>query len=126
VSSYYETAPQGFGNQPSFVNAACELWTHLDPFQLMHELHKVELSIGRGRAFVNAPRTLDIDILIYDETILQTPMLSIPHPRMAEREFVLRPLAELAPELVHPVSRQTIRFLLKELTTPKETVSGFI
>ncbi|MCI0439003.1 MAG: 2-amino-4-hydroxy-6-hydroxymethyldihydropteridine diphosphokinase [Chloroflexi bacterium] len=115
ASSLYETTPQGFRDQPPFLNAVCRLWTRLDPFQLLRETQRIESEIGRRRTFVNAPRVLDIDILLYGTLSLRSPHLTIPHPRMAERAFVLEPLAEIAPQLRHPVLGATMRSLLARL-----------
>ena len=112
VSSCYETMPHGFSGQPMFVNAACRIWTRLDPFHLLRKTRQIQSILGSRPAFVNGPRAMDIDILVYGRRVLSAPGLIIPHPRMAEREFVLAPLAELAPGLVHPVLRETVRVLL--------------
>ena len=116
ASSIYETTPQGFRSQPSFYNAVCRLWTRLDPFELLAGLKDIESRLGRHRAFVNAPRTIDLDILIYGHAVLESPILTLPHPRMAQRAFVIAPLSEIAPELVHPVFRETARSLLTRLS----------
>ena len=115
ASSLYETRPWGFEAQPRFLNAACRIWTPLDPFQLMAITREVESTLGRERSFANGPRVLDIDILLYGQAVIEAPGLSIPHPRMAEREFVLAPLAEIAPGLRHPVLKERIRSLLRRL-----------
>lgn len=115
VSGMYETLPQGFRNQPLFLNAVCRLWTKLTPFRLMAELKIIEGKIGHSRPFVNAPRSLDIDILLYGQTVLDIPGLTIPHPRMSERNFVLKPLTEIAPNLYHPVHNQTICSILSDI-----------
>ena len=115
VSALYETAPHGYRDQPPFLNAACRIWTRLGPFELLDVLQRIQAVTSQKRVFVNGPRPLDIDLLLYGRTVLETPRLSIPHPRMAEREFVLAPLAELAPHLRHPVLKQTILALLLRL-----------
>ena len=115
VSSFHETTPQGFRDQPVFLNAACLLVTRLDPFGLLHELKRIEGALGRGRSFINAPRTLDLDILLYGGLVLKSPGLVIPHPRMAERAFVLAPLAEIAPDAYHPALKADAHTLLRML-----------
>ena len=122
ASSIYETDPKGFGSQPKFLNAACRIWTGLDPFQLMAALKDIEVAVGQPRAFVNAPRSLDIDMLIYGGAVLESPTLAVPHPRMHERAFVLVPLAEIAPQVRHPVLKQTVRSLLMHLSAPGAAV----
>ena len=122
VSAIYESTPVGFGSQPAFYNAVCCIWTPLDPFQLLARLKRIESDMGRRRAFMNSPRTLDIDILMYGRVVLVSPGLIIPHPRMTERAFVLKPLAELAPGLFHPVLKQTVRSLLSRLKTPDRLI----
>ncbi|MGH2543039.1 MAG: 2-amino-4-hydroxy-6-hydroxymethyldihydropteridine diphosphokinase [Ardenticatenaceae bacterium] len=112
VSSLYETTPQGFRDQPRFLNAACRIWTSLDPFQLLDAIRRIEIAVGRRHTFVNAPRILDIDILLYGNMVLDSPSLTIPHPRMAGRAFVLQPLTEIAPHLRHPVLGASIASLL--------------
>ena len=101
-SSLYRTAPLGYDNQPDFINAAAELETSLPPLQLLHELLALENTRGRQRLFPNAPRILDLDLLLYDDMVMNTAELTLPHPRMHERGFVLLPLAEIAPDLVIP------------------------
>lgn len=101
-SSLYRTAPVGYRDQPDFINAVIALETDLTPRALLEALLAIERGHGRERQFPNAPRTLDLDILLYDGVRLQEPGLTIPHPRMHERAFVLQPLAEIAPDLVLP------------------------
>jgi len=98
-SSLYKTAPVGYDNQPDFINAVAEVATELSPENLMEALLKIEQDFGRERPFPNAPRVLDLDLLLYDDLILHTEILTLPHPRMHLRGFVLLPLAEIAPDL---------------------------
>lgn len=98
-SSLYRTAPVGHATQPDFINAVARLETGLPAERLLAELQEIEAHHGRKRSFPNAPRTLDLDVLLYGELSLDLPELKIPHPRMHERAFVLRPLLEIAPEL---------------------------
>ena len=112
VSSVYETEPQGRRNQRWFLNLVVEAETDLFPRQLLGRIAKIEQQLGRRRMLANGPRTIDIDILFYGDFVVETPELKIPHPRFAERRFVLAPMVELAPELRDPVSRRTMRELL--------------
>ena len=115
-SPVYRTAPQGFRNQPAFYNAVCRIRTRLTPFELMERLLRVESAIGRRRTFRNAPRMLDLDILLYNRLVLSTPPLVLPHPQVAARLFVLRPLSDIAPpRLRHPVSGLTVAQMLRAL-----------
>lgn len=98
-SSLYRTAPVGYDNQPDFINAVAEVETSLSPLALLHAILALENQHGRERPFPNAPRVLDLDLLLYDQVIMNSPELTLPHPRMHERGFVLLPLAELAPAL---------------------------
>ena len=115
VSSVIETDPVGPAGQDKFLNAAAELETELAPAALLAELQGIERDLGRVRAERWGPRTIDLDILLYDDRVVEAPELTVPHPRMCEREFVLGPLAELAPGLVHPVERRPVRELLDAL-----------
>lgn len=113
LSSVYETEPMGFSAQRWFLNLVVEIETELFPLQLLSRIAKIEQALGRARTVKNGPRTLDIDILLYGRAVVRSAQLEIPHPRMAERRFVLAPLAELAPELRHPVTHQSIRAMLE-------------
>ncbi len=108
VSSVYETEPLGFREQPDFWTLVVRLATPLDPHALLDAVHAIEDTLGRTRPFRNAPRTIDIDLLLYDDVVLDDPALVLPHPRMTERAFVLAPLAELEPGLRHPTADQSI------------------
>jgi 2-amino-4-hydroxy-6-hydroxymethyldihydropteridine diphosphokinase len=102
TSSVYETEPIGFTEQPDFWNIVLRASTDLPATQLMRELIAIETALGRERTFKNAPRIIDIDILLYDDVIMTSSELDLPHPRMHERAFVLRPLLEIAPDAAHP------------------------
>jgi 2-amino-4-hydroxy-6-hydroxymethyldihydropteridine diphosphokinase len=112
VSSFYETEPVDFLSQPWFLNMALEIRTALSPRELLHSCREIEEGHGRARSFQGAPRTLDIDILLYGDQIIAEPDLQIPHPRMERRRFVLEPLAEIAPHILHPILAETIQSLL--------------
>ncbi|QEC42725.1 2-amino-4-hydroxy-6-hydroxymethyldihydropteridine diphosphokinase [Pseudobacter ginsenosidimutans] len=118
VSALYETAAWGKTDQPSFLNQALLVHTQLEPLPLLKELLSIELEMGRERLEKNGPRTIDIDIIFYNDAIISEPGLLVPHPAMAQRRFVLAPLAEIAPDLQHPQLKQTMRKLLEACTDP--------
>lgn len=120
ASPVYETAPWGYAAQQNFLNQALEAETDLPPLELLARLKQAEKDLGRQPTFPNGPRAVDIDILFYGDETFDLPGLSVPHPRMRGRSFVLRPLADLCPERVHPLHGLTVRALADE--TPPETI----
>ncbi len=118
LSPFYETAPQGFISEHAFINAAAQVLTPLTPEEFLASTQRVERALGRMRKSTGGTyhdRTIDIDILFYDNLIVETPFLAIPHPLIPERDFVLRPLCDIAPELVHPQSGLTVAAMLAAL-----------
>lgn len=111
-SSLYETEPQDVRDQPWFLNAVIKVETELFPRQLLGCLQNIEREMGRRRVTPKGPRNIDIDILFYGRSVIDAPELQVPHPRIAERRFVLEPLSEIAPEFRHPVIGKTAREML--------------
>jgi len=113
-SSVYETPPRGYEDQPKFLNQVVKAKTYLDPEPLMKHLKRLEVALGRKESFPNGPRLIDMDILFYDNLVWNGPSLIIPHPRLHERGFVLLPLMELNPDLVHPVNKKSVREMIAQ------------
>jgi 2-amino-4-hydroxy-6-hydroxymethyldihydropteridine diphosphokinase len=112
TSPVYETEPVEYTHQSWFLNLVVEAETGLFPMQVRARTGKIERALGRVRTVAKGPRTIDIDILLYGQTVVHSATLEIPHPRMSERRFVLAPLADLAPGLRHPVTHRTVREML--------------
>jgi 2-amino-4-hydroxy-6-hydroxymethyldihydropteridine diphosphokinase len=116
-SPVYETPPWGYEAQPAFLNMVVKAETSLEPELLLKYLKQIEAELGREQNFRWGPRLIDLDILFYDDLVIDTPPLVIPHPRLHERAFVLVPLSDIAPDLNHPVLNKNISSLLTEIDT---------
>ena len=111
TSTFISTEPYGVTDQPQFLNGVCEVRTSLEPLELLHTLLDIEQEMGRVRLRHWGERNIDLDLLLYEDVVIDTPELKLPHPDMQNREFVLLPLAEIAPELVHPILQKSIEEL---------------
>jgi len=111
-SPVYETPPWGHTDQPNFLNQVVQAETYLEPENLLKHLKRLETALGRVPSFENGPRLIDIDILFYDDMAFNTPTLVIPHPRLQERGFVLVPLNDIAPDLMHPELRKSVKEMM--------------
>ena len=112
TSTFISTEPYGVTDQPQFLNGVCEVRTSLEPLELLHTLLDIEQEMGRVRLRHWGERNIDLDLLLYEDVVMDTPQLKLPHPDMQNRDFVLLPLAEIAPELVHPTLQKTISELV--------------
>ena len=110
-SHIYETPPWGYEDQPKFYNQVVKAETYVQPEPLLKHIKRLETALGRQVSFQNGPRLIDIDLLFYDQVVLSTPLLTLPHPRLQERGFVLLPLMDIAPDFVHPVLKKSVREL---------------
>jgi len=125
VSSFYETEPVELAAQPWFLNCAAKLDTEKMPRQLIAGILSIEKGMGRQRTQKNGPRIIDIDILLFDTSVIDIPSLTVPHPGMHERRFVLDPLVEIAPDIRHPVFKRTMR-QLRDALPPGQTVRRIV
>jgi 2-amino-4-hydroxy-6-hydroxymethyldihydropteridine diphosphokinase/dihydroneopterin aldolase/2-amino-4-hydroxy-6-hydroxymethyldihydropteridine diphosphokinase len=112
VSAFLNTEPVGYTDQPDFLNAVVEVETTLDPYALLFLCNEIEQALKRKRIIHWGPRTIDVDILLFGDLVLEDEKLTIPHPRMLERDFVMRPLHEIAPKALHPLTKKTIAELI--------------
>ena len=123
VSRFYKTAPVDYLDQDWFVNAAVKIDTPLAPLELLEALHKIQRRAGRTHDLIRfGPRVIDLDIIFYDAAVIQTPELVVPHPRMHKRRFVLQPICDIDPAIVHPVIKKSVRTLLGRLAEDTQSV----
>ena len=118
----YESKPVGFTDQANFYNTVTKGQTELSPEALLQFVKSLEKKLGRVKRFANGPREIDIDILLYDDAIINSQDLIIPHPRMHERDFVLQPLVDISPDIIHPVLKKTVKRLLQKISVEKKSI----
>jgi len=122
-SRFYKTSPVDFSEQDWFVNAVVKIETSLDPFELLKDMNSIQIRAGRNRDAVRfGPRILDLDIILYDDVVMDSPGLTIPHPRMHNRRFVLKPLCDIDPDVIHPVFKKAIKNLLDSLNDDEQII----
>ena len=126
VSPFYQTEPVDCSDQDWFVNCAVRIHTRLDPLALLHRLRKIEFDAGqREKPFRFGPRILDLDIVLYDDRVMHSAELTLPHPRMHKRHFVLRPICDIDPHVVHPVLKKSVSDLLTHLNTEHQRLNVY-
>ncbi len=122
-SRIYMTEPVDYEDQNWFINLMIKLATELDPFQLLDQIESIQRAAGRLKDSIRfGPRILDLDIILYDDRVINSERLVVPHPRMHKRRFVLKPICDIDPTTIHPVLRQEMQFLLKRLESDKQKV----
>ena len=126
VSSFYETEPVEFTDQPWFLNCAVAVRTELTPERFLAKIQQIEQGMGRRRIQPKGPRNIDLDILLFGDSVISTPELEVPHAAMHQRRFVLEPLAEIAPDARHPIFKKTLRELLRALPSNGEQVKKVV
>lgn len=125
-SGIYKTDPVGYKDQDWFVNYVIKIETDLDPFQLWRELEDIQRKTGRGHNPIRyGPRVLDLDIILYDDMVINSPELIIPHPRMHKRRFVLKPICDIDPQIVHPVFEKDMQYLLDTLNDAEQGIEPY-
>ncbi len=125
-SRIYKTEPVGYKDQDWFVNSVIKIETVLDPFQLLGKLEAIQRKVGRVRDPIRyGPRVLDLDIILYDDIIINSPRLTIPHPRMHKRRFVLKPICDINPQIVHPIFKKDMQYLLDSLNDAEQAVEPY-
>lgn len=122
-AGFYETEPVGREDQSWFINTVAEIETSLPPHELLAHTQSIESKLGRRQREHWGPREIDLDILLYENRVLDTPTLTLPHPQLHQRRFVLAPLCELAPDLIHPIFQRPLRELLENLSDCKQVIS---